>query len=184
MRGNDEEFTQIFNEHYNSLCRFLECMTGGRSLAQDLAQECFLKFYNLPARELPADEARFWLFRVGRNLALNELSKGRTHRRLFDKIVEAFRPRALNPERQLEQRERLSLINEMLDTLPEGQRATLLLREMEEMSYREIAQVLRVSESKIKIDLFRARHALRAKWEEASVNYDAGLQEEEIKNGC
>ncbi len=183
MRRNDEEFTQIFNEHYGSLCRFLECMTGGRSLAQDLAQECFLKFYNLASHELPADEARFWLFRVGRNLALNELSKGRTHRRLFDKIVEALRPRASNPEQQLERNEHLSLINAMLETLPEQQRTMLLLREMEEMSYREMAQVLRVSESKIKVDLFRARHALRAKREEAA-SCDTRLQKEEIKSGC
>ena len=183
MTRNDEEFTQIFNDHYGSLCRFLECMTGRRSLAQDLAQECFLKFYNLTPSELPADEARFWLFRVGRNLALNELNKRRTHMRLFDKIVEAFRPRALNPEQQLECNEHLSIVNKMLETLPEGQRATLLLREMEEMSYREMAQVLRVSESKVKVDLFRARHALRAKREEVS-SCDNRLQKEEIKSSC
>ncbi len=184
MERNDEEFTRIFNEYYSPVCRFLEGMTGRRSLAQDLAQECFLRFYNARPREMPADEARFWLFRVARNLALNELSKGHTRGRLFDKVVEAFRPRALNPEQRLEQDERASLINGMLETLPEHQRTTLLLRETEEMSYREMAEVLGVSESKIKVDLFRARHALRAKWEEAAgCGGNARLQKEKIESG-
>lgn len=187
MARNDEEFTRIFNEHYKPLCRFLECLTGRRSLAQDLAQESFLRLYNKGRRDMPGEEARFWLYRVARNLALNELSRGRTHKRLFEKVVEAFRPRALDPEEKLEQGERLSMIDEMLRTLPEHQRAALLLREMEEMSYREMARVLRVSESKIKVDLFRARRALRARWEEASgeaSGCDARLEEEEIESSC
>jgi RNA polymerase sigma-70 factor (ECF subfamily) len=52
----------------------------------------------------------------------------------------------------------------MLSTLPENQRVALLLREHEQLSYRDISQVLNVSESKVKVDIFRARTALRERW--------------------
>ena len=75
-----------------------------------------------------------------------------------------MRPVSRNPEQEYETRERKELVLEMLQTLPEDQRAALLLREQEQLSYREIGQVLNVSESKVKVDIFRARAALRERW--------------------
>jgi RNA polymerase sigma factor (sigma-70 family) len=162
MASEDEEFAVFFNDLYPSLCRFLECMLGGRSSAQDIAQESFMQLYRAGFRRFPPGEARFWIFRVARNFALNELSKGQTRQRLFEKVVEAFRPaRGPDPEEELEMAERKQIVMEMLKTLPEQQRSALLLREQEEMSYREIAGVLNVSESKVKVDIFRARTLLR-----------------------
>ncbi len=168
MTSEDEEFSQFFNDHFQSLRRFLECLLGGgRGLAEEVAQESFMRLYHEGFRKLPHGEARFWLFRVGRNLALNELEKGRTRRRLFEKIVEAFRSPAPNPEREYEATERGEFVLEMLKRLPEPHRAALLLREQEGMSYREVADVLGVSESKVKVDVFRARSSMRAGWEKA-----------------
>ena len=53
---------------------------------------------------------------------------------------------------------------EMLQMLPEDQRTALLLREQEQLRYREIGGVLKVSESKVKVDIFRARASLRERW--------------------
>ena len=162
MASEDEEYAVFFSELYPSLCRFLECMLGGREPAQDIAQESFMRLYRTGLGRFPPGEARFWVYRVARNLALNELIKGQTRQRLFEKVVDAFRPsRALNPEQEFEMGERQQIVLEMLKTLPEHQRAALLLREQEEMSYREIANVLELSESKVKVDVFRARTALR-----------------------
>ncbi|HJQ68849.1 MAG TPA: sigma-70 family RNA polymerase sigma factor [Blastocatellia bacterium] len=162
MARDDEEFAVIFNEVYPNLCRFLECLLGGEASAQDIAQESFLRLHR--ADGVPAGEARFWLFRVARNLALNELSKRRTRTRLLDKVTEVFRRKEPNPEELLEHAERRRMLFELLSGLPEDQRAALLLREQEEMSYGEIARVMNVSESKVKVDIFRARANLRARW--------------------
>lgn len=164
--SEDEKFTAFFNEHYPGLCRFLECLLGGpgRGAAQDVAQESFLQLYRADLNSFPTGEAKFWLYRVARNLALNELNKRQTRHRLWEKAVDVFRLRASSPEEELEQLERQALLAELFKLLPEQQRAALLLREQQEMSYRDIAQVLGVSEGKIKIDLFRARVALREKW--------------------
>jgi RNA polymerase sigma-70 factor (ECF subfamily) len=165
MKSEDDEFAELFDEFHPSLCRFLECLLGGaRAAAEDIAQESFLRLYRAGRDGPPQREARFWLFRVARNLALNELNRGQTHRRLFDRVVEMFTSQKKDPEREYEAVERRGMVLEMLKLLPEQQRAALLLREQEEMSYREIADVLCVSEAKVKVDIFRARERLRERW--------------------
>ena len=165
MASQDDEFTMLFQDFYPSLCRFLECLLGGRApLAQDLAQESFLQLHRTAWGTLPIGEARFWLYRVARNLAINEFRKSHTRYRLFDQVVEAMRPATRNPEQEYETRERKELVLEMLQTLPEDQRTALLLREQEQLSYREIGEVLNISESKVKVDIFRARATIRERW--------------------
>ena len=163
----DEEFAEIFRESYPSLCRFLECLLGKHHLAQDIAQESFLRLYKQGLESIPAGEARFWLFRVARNLALNELNKTRRHQGFFQQVKEMYRAKPDTPETDLLLSEEKRAVIEMLKTLPEQQRATLLLREQEGLSYSEIARVLNVSESKVKVDIFRARNSLRAHWHAA-----------------
>jgi len=168
MAREDEEFTLIFQANYAGLCRFLECMLGGRGgLAQDMAQESFMRLYKLGAGALPVAEARFWLFRVARNLAINEISRQETRGKLARRVRELFGQRnEPDPAENLEYEERKRVLLKLLKTLPEHQRAALLLREQEEMSYREIARVLNISESKVKVDIFRARTSLRARLNE------------------
>ena len=161
MARDNEEFTMIFNEHYKRLCRFLECLMAGRAeVAQEIAQESFLRLYR--QEELPAEEARFWLYRVARNLALNELSRDGTRHKFFGRVQEIFRRKTPDPEEDYEHAEHCRMVLKLLESLPFGQRAAFILREQEEMSYREIAQVLNITESKVKIDIFRARNNLRA----------------------
>ena len=175
MASEDEEFTMLFQDFYPSLCRFLECLLGGRaSLAQDLAQESFMQLHKTAWGTIAPDEARFWLYRVARNLAINEFRKSNTRYRLFDRVVEAMRPTARNPEQEYETHERKQLVLEMLHALPEDQRTALLLREQEQLSYREIGEVMNVSESKVKVDIFRARASLRQRWSKRAKPVGAG----------
>ena len=175
MASQDEEFTMLFQEFYPSLCRFLECLLGGRvELAQDLAQESFLQLHRTAWETLPHEQARFWLYRVARNFAINEFRKSNTRYRLFDRVMEVMTPRSQNPEEEYETTERKQLVLSMLRALPEDQRIALLLREQEQLSYRDISQVLNVSESKVKVDIFRARAALRERWTKKANRYQAG----------
>jgi RNA polymerase sigma factor (sigma-70 family) len=178
MASQDDEFTMLFQDFYPSLCRFLECLLGGRApLAQDLAQESFLQLHRTAWGTLPVGEARFWLYRVARNMAINEFRKSHTRYKLFDRVVEAMVPRARNPEQEYETQERKTLVLEMLQTLPEDQRTALLLREQEQLSYREIGEVLNVSESKVKVDIFRARASLRERWSKRVFRVQTALHE-------
>ena|ERR1044072_7657639 len=164
MTQANDQFVSVFNEVYPNLCRFLASMLGNESAAQDLAQECFLRLHRFGLARLESGEARFWLFRVARNLALNEMEKKQTRLKLVGKIVEIFHPPLPTPEEVLVQSESRARVFDLLHKLPEHQRAALLLREQEEMSYSEIAEVLGVPQSKVKSDIFRARIVLREKW--------------------
>jgi RNA polymerase sigma-70 factor (ECF subfamily) len=164
MWRDQQEFVAVFNEVFPKLCRFLEILLGDRGAAQDVAQEAFLRLHRAGVDCIAADEARFWLFRVARNLALNELGKRQTRLKLIDKATNIFRRASLDPHATLEQRETKRLVRELLESLPEHQRSALLLREQEEMSYAEIGRVLNISEAKVKVDIHRARCGLREKW--------------------
>ena len=165
MALDHEEFTEIFKEVYPGLCRFLECFIGRCGSAQEIAQECFLGLFRNGLNALPRAEAKFWLYRVARNLALNELSRQRTQRKLQTLVASIFRSSAPTPGEEIERAENKRELIRLLTLLPEHQRATLLLREQGMMSYSEIARVLNVSESKVKVDIFRARCRLREEWE-------------------
>src|SRR5215213_9929905 len=127
MANTDAEFAAVFNEYYPSLCRFLECLLGGASgAAQDIAQESFMQLYRTGLEGIVREEVRFWLFRVARNFALNELNRRGTRQRLLDKVVEALRTETHGPAERLEADERKGLILNLLKHLPEHQRAALL----------------------------------------------------------
>ncbi len=126
-----------------------------------------MQLYCAGSERIARDEVRFWLFRVARNFALNELARRSTRQRLFGKVVDALRSETPGPVERLEAAEQRGMILVLLKHLPEHQRSALLLREQEEMSYGEIARVLNVSEGKVKIDIFRARTTLRARWQGA-----------------
>lgn len=164
MARTSEEITEIFQENYPNLCRFLESIVGRDNQAQDIAQESFLRLCRTNLDNISPPEVRFWLFRVARNLALNELSKNNTRAGLLSRFFEFFEKKPPHPEEELLRNETQKTVRKLLKRLPEHQRSALLLREQEEMTYREIALTLEISESKVKIDIFRARQALHAMW--------------------
>jgi RNA polymerase sigma-70 factor (ECF subfamily) len=162
--SSETAFDALFDELYPGLCRFLECLVGRSGAAQEIAQESFLRLLRTGLDVVPPDEARYWLYRVARNLALNELSKRATFTKFRDRVATLFRGVPAPPGASIEEAERNRALRRLLESLPEHQRAALLLRENDEMSYSEIARVLNVSESKVKVDIFRARCRLREGW--------------------
>src|SRR5262249_17311404 len=116
------------------------------------------------AAPLPPGEARFWLFRVARNLALHELGRRRTRGRLAGALADRPGGGPPTPEATLAAAEAADELRAHLATLPEDQRAALLLRDQEDMTYAEIGRVLGASEGKVRVDVCRARAALRDRW--------------------
>lgn len=165
MRWSDDTFTLFFNDLYPGLCRYLERLLGTSGGAQETAQEALLRLHRLGAGRIASGQERFWVYRVATRLALNELRRSRVRERVAKLLAPLFRSpdhAQPSPEEQVERSEREDHVRRALGRLPARQRALLLLREDEELSYAEIASLLGVSLAKIKTDLFRARRALRA----------------------
>ncbi len=165
MRETDAAFSRVFIEWFPRVTRYLDCLTGERSLAEDVAQETFLKLYRRSLDGFDGDGLRLWLFRVAKNQALNKLRRRKTRSLLSEKVKELTPGAVRDPEALLQTKQRLSRLTDLLDALSTDQRSAILLREQEGMSYREVSEVLQVSESKVKIDIFRGRQALRARRE-------------------
>ncbi|HVG23905.1 MAG TPA: RNA polymerase sigma factor [Thermoanaerobaculia bacterium] len=157
---NDDTFAGAYAAFHPQIVRFLRGMLSGRGDAADLAQEVFLRLHASGDAAPEGERVRFWLFRVARNLALNELRREGVRERLRA-FVRPFLS-VDDPHERVERDEQQRRLAKEIARLRPDHRAALLLCEWEEMSYDEIAATLDVSVAKVKSDIFRARQALRA----------------------
>jgi RNA polymerase sigma-70 factor, ECF subfamily len=170
--GDEQSFELLLRKYRTPLVNFLYRMVRDTSVAEDLAQEVFLRVYRARKEYAPSAKFTTWMFRIATNLALNSVRDNR-HRKMeisMDQSVitgeEEQRPlevpdRAPSVEQELVARCRAELIMKAIHSLPEKQRAAVLLHKYQELDYDEIARVLECSESALKSLLFRAYETLR-----------------------
>jgi RNA polymerase sigma-70 factor (ECF subfamily) len=162
--GDAAAFDALFRRWAGPLLRYLERMLGEVGAAEELVQEAFLRVHRARASYKP--DARFssWLYRIGTNLALNELRRpGRraSHERVGESDGDAL-PAAPQPasDAVVDARREIGLLDQALRALPERQRAALWLVAIEGQSYAEVAASLGVTESAVKALVHRARVSL------------------------
>jgi len=170
--GDERSFELLLRKYRTPLVNFLYRMVRDTAVAEDLAQEVFLRVYRARNEYAPSAKFTTWMFRIATNLALNSVRDNR-HRRMdvsvdqtLDNGEEDQRPMELPDhtptiEQQLVARTRSEMILRAVHALPEKQRAAVLLHKYQEMDYDEIARVLECSESALKSLLFRAYETLR-----------------------
>ncbi len=174
--GDDAAFDYIVEKYRRPLVGFMFRMAHNQGVAEELAQEVLLRVYR--SRHTYNAEAKFstWLYRIATNLAVNH-ARDSKHERADNavSIDEAdeetglgidVADSTLNVEQDLMRRERLAAIRRHVDALPERQRLAVLMHKYQEMDYRQIAEVLKLSESATKSLLFRAYEALRERLKE------------------
>ncbi len=169
--GDEDSFRVLLDKHRNSLVHFLFRMVQEQPVAEELAQEVFLRIYK--SRQSYEPTARFttWMFRIATHLALNWLrdeKNARAQERLDedrggDLPAREVADRKPSIEQRMVYHARLQEIRDAIGKLPEKQRAAVLMHKYEEMEYAQIAGVLGCSESAVKSLLFRAYETLRAK---------------------
>ena len=169
--GDAESFEVLLSRHRKPLISYFCRMVRDQALAEDLAQEVFLRVYL--ARERYQPEARFttWLYRIATNLALNAIRDRRDTERgadaPYDEDDQLESPVARiadsgpSVEQSLMRRDRERTIRQAVRALPDNQRAAVILHKYQEVDYRQIAKILGVSESAVKSLLFRAYETLR-----------------------
>ena len=168
--GDGASFGVLLEKHRSSVVHFLYRMVQNQAVSEELAQEVFLRVYRSRATYEPTAKFTTWLFRIATHLALNALRDGKNERlqeRLDDdssdmpvRQVPDSRP---SVEQRMVYQARLDEIRQAVATLPDKQRAAVLMHKYEEMEYSQIAKVLNCSESAIKSLLFRAYETLRAR---------------------
>jgi RNA polymerase sigma-70 factor (ECF subfamily) len=174
--GNMSGFDFLIRKYRKPIINFMYRMVRNQAIAEELAQEVFLRVYR--SRETYRAEARFstWLYRIATNLGVNYARDNR-HERAASTIYldEADSETGTTPdvadstpgaEASLLRRERLNAIREHVLALPERQRTAVLMHKYEGMDYKQIGEVLKLSESATKSLLFRAYQTLREKLKE------------------
>jgi len=167
--GDGASFGVLLEKHRLSVVHFLYRMTQNHAVAEELAQEVFLRVYRSRSTYEPTAKFTTWLFRIATHLALNALRDGRNERsqeRLDDDSGVPARQvfdRRASIEQSMVYEAKLEEIRRAIAALPEKQRAAVLMHKYEEMEYSQIAKVLACSESAVKSLLFRAYETLRAR---------------------
>lgn len=172
--GDQQAFAELVRLHQDGVFRFVLRMTGSRDEAMDLTQDTFIKAWQALPRWQPQAQFRTWLFQIARNGALDLLRRRETLQFIpidDDAVFAAPQP---TPEEQFDQRQRLGLLDAALRRLPPEHREVLLLREIEQLSYADIAAVLQVNEGTVKSRIARARAALLDRYADATGERDDG----------
>lgn len=170
---NAAAFEELVMRYQHRLIAVLEHLVRGRQVAEDLAQDVFLRVYRARKSYVPGAKFSTWLFTIANNVASNAL-RGLARRKEVNLATErsgqssvqslenmAKASSGLMPARQLDNAETSEIVRLAIECLNERQRMALLLSKFEGMSYEDIAQTMKLSTQAVKSLLSRARVNLR-----------------------
>jgi RNA polymerase sigma-70 factor, ECF subfamily len=174
--GDESAFAYLVQKYRRPMVGFMYRLCHNPSTAEELAQEVFLRVYRSRTTYEPSAKFTTWLYRIATNLAVNHARDTRHER--VENTVRLDEPdretgttpdladESLTAEEQILKRERLAAIQNKVNALPERQRVAVIMHKYEQMDYRQIADVLKLSESATKSLLFRAYETLREQLKE------------------
>ena len=156
--GDEAAFAELVRRYRNQITNYVYRMTNDYDLAVDLAQETFMRVYRAADRYQTGYAFSTYIYRIATNLAISELRRRKGEALELD-------PADVRPLQDvtLVSEERRAAVARAIATLPDKYRAPLVLRDIEERSYEEIAGILELSEGTVKSRISRARSFLRDK---------------------
>ena len=155
----------------NELFRLALRITLNRAEAEDVVQETMIKVWNRRDHWDEIESIEAFCLTICRNISLDKVKKAENQNQSLNNEHDApDRSYASNPEEQAGQRDKIQLIRRLINILPEKQRSVMQLRDFEGKSYKEIAEILAISEEQVKVNIFRARQTIKQRFLETE-NY-------------
>jgi RNA polymerase sigma-70 factor (ECF subfamily) len=170
--GDQRAFQQLFDKHKKRVINYCFRYCGHPQVAEELAQETFLRVYKAASRYRPQARFSTWLYKIAANVCLNEIRKP-VYRARLESIdppapedAHASREIAMEPDQSqpdllLEAHQNEALVRSAMSGLSDDQRSALLLRVTEGFSYLEIANQINRSENHVKTLIHRGRQRLK-----------------------
>ncbi len=150
----------------NMLYRLALRITLNQEEAEDVVQDTLLKVWNQRDNWHNIDSMEAYCTTVCRNLALDHVKKNSHRQELFDNNLPLDRAdSAFSPYEEMIHKDRIRLVRDVINALPEKQRTCIQLRDFEGKTYKEIADILQVSEEQVKVSIFRGRQTIKKKFE-------------------
>lgn len=150
----------------NELYRLALRITMNREEAEDIVQETLIKVWNRRNEWENIESIEAYSLTVCRNLALDAIKKMGNQVESIETIGIDSVDKSSTPYEQMMHKDRISLVRQLIDSLPEKQRSCMQLRDIEGKPYKEIATVLGITEEQVKVNIFRARQAIKQKYQE------------------
>ena len=151
----------------NILFRLAMRITLDSAEAEDVVQETMIKVWNKREDWHNIDSMEALCMTICRNLAIDKTRRMANNNQSLDDDSgpeHADRSYNANPEEQTMQHDRLQRVRDLINKLPEKQRTAVQLRDFEGMSYKEIAEVMGITEEQVKVNIFRARQTIKKKF--------------------
>ena len=172
QKGDQASFESLLRKYFTRIFNFAYRYLGSRESAEDIAQETFIRVHRCLASYRPEAKFQTWLYVIARNLCFNELRKNKYKTFSLEGMTSSENgefPKqfadmmTISPAKELENKETLALVMQVIESLPENQKTAVLLRRFEGLAYEEIAQAMGLSLQAVKSLLNRAKESLRQK---------------------
>ena len=170
QKGDESGFRRLMERYQDRIVNFVYRMVSDRHMAEDLAQEVFVRIYLNAGRYHPGSRFAPWLYRIASNLAINELRRRKRWRFVTidtnpsdesrNVIRELKDEKSVSPEEHVSKMEASEEVAKALNKVPIKYRSPLILRELEGYDYEEIAQILDIPRGTVKSRLNRGRALL------------------------
>jgi len=148
----------------NQLFRLALRITLNRFEAEDIVQDTLIKVWNRRSDWEDIDSIEAFSLTICRNLSLDRIKKKENDNNSLEDVKGVEPLSSSNPQDRMIQAERVNLIRQIVDSLPEKQRSCMQLRDFEGKSYKEIAVILDITEEQVKVNIFRARQAVKQRY--------------------
>jgi len=169
LLGNTQMFSRLIDNYKNMVYNLAYRMNNNPQEAEDVSQEAFLHAYQSLARFNPSYKFSTWLYQITLNIMRDRFKKKELNYASLDSPIETddsefyHQPADLtnSPEQIISQKENLQAIQKAIYSLPLKYREVIVLRHLQDLSYIEIANILKLPQGTVKIRLYRAREQLR-----------------------
>lgn len=158
--GELEAFGELVRRHQDFVYGAVLRVVKNPTLAEDISQDCFLRAYRALPDFRGESQVRSWLYRIATNLALNAVTRQREYP--TETMPEFLATTDSGPERSTEKTELAAALGNAIRTLPDDLQRPLVLREVQHMSYEDIAGELDLPLNTVRTRIFRARRALQS----------------------
>ena len=148
----------------NQLFRLALRITLNRFEAEDIVQDTLIKVWNRRSDWEDIDSIEAFSLTICRNLSLDRIKKKENDNNSLEDVKGVEPLSSSNPQDRMIQADRVNLIRQIVDSLPEKQRSCMQLRDFDGKSYKEIAVILDITEEQVKVNIFRTRQAVKQRY--------------------